>query len=231
MIKKYYIYRITNLINGKTYIGQHQYKDLNDSYMGSGILLRKAQAKYGIENFKKEILYKDIQYRDTADSVEMYTIAKERSIGKAEYNIANGGRSTGKHSKETKRKLSEAHKGKVFSEAHLKKLSEAKKGKHLSEEHRKHMSEAHKGKHLSEETKRKLSRANRGRKFAQSEEAIKHLKDSIQRRKELGTYTNGHRGMHHSEETKRKLSEKFKGRISPNKGRHWKLIDGKRIYY
>lgn len=32
----YYIYKITNLINGNTYIGQHKYKDLNDDYMGSG---------------------------------------------------------------------------------------------------------------------------------------------------------------------------------------------------
>lgn len=32
----YYIYRITNKVNGKTYIGQHKYKDLNDGYMGSG---------------------------------------------------------------------------------------------------------------------------------------------------------------------------------------------------
>lgn len=32
----YYIYRITNNINGKTYIGQHKYKKLNDYYMGSG---------------------------------------------------------------------------------------------------------------------------------------------------------------------------------------------------
>lgn len=32
----YYIYRITNKVNGKTYIGQHKYLDLNDKYKGSG---------------------------------------------------------------------------------------------------------------------------------------------------------------------------------------------------
>ena len=159
----FYIYRITNLVNGKTYIGQHKYKNLNDNYMGSGVHLKRAQKKYGIENFTKEILYKDIQYKDTANSVEIYAIAKERSIGKAEYNIANGGNGPGTCSKETKKKISESHKGKHRSEETKKKISETLKGKTLSEEQKKKISETRKGKHWSEETKKKISTIFKGK--------------------------------------------------------------------
>ena len=198
----YYVYRITNKINSKTYIGQHKYKKLDDNYMGSGKLIRRAQKKYGIENFEKEILYSRIQYKTTADDMEKFAIAKERAIGKAEYNIADGGQggtlrrgktpwNKGKcHSSETKRKISEAKKGKQAWN----------KGKPISDEQRMKISETlkghiawNKGIHRSEETKRKISEARKGRPSSM-------------------------KGKHRSEEAKIKQSEAMKGRQSWKKG-------------
>lgn len=90
-----YIYRITNLVNGKTYIGQHTVRAnrtvTSDTYMGSGVILRKAFTKYGKENFHKEILICGFYTKDEINRLEVEAIINERSLGKAEYNILSGG--------------------------------------------------------------------------------------------------------------------------------------------
>lgn len=86
---EWYIYQIENKINGKTYIGQHL--DRGDKYMGSGSMLWRAYNKYGIENFEKTILESHITSPKEADRLEKLYISKAREIGKAEYNITDGG--------------------------------------------------------------------------------------------------------------------------------------------
>ena len=68
-------------------------------------------------------------------------------------------------SKEIRRKISEAHKGKTHSEKSRRNMSESQKGKTFSEETKRKLSESQKGKSRSEESKRKLSEANKGRKW------------------------------------------------------------------
>ena len=52
----YTVYKITNLVNGKFYIGVHRTDNPNDGYMGSGIAIKEAIKKHGRQNFQKEIL-------------------------------------------------------------------------------------------------------------------------------------------------------------------------------
>ena len=161
----YCIYRITNLINSKTYIGQHKYKKLDDSYMGSGVYIKRAINKYGIENFKKEILVFNISKKEHIDLLEKTFIASERGKGKAEYNIANGGKGSAGHkmSESAKIKLSERSKGNQYHTGHhnseetKRKWSEERKGKNAGKNNPMY------GKHFSEETKRKLSDSHKGK--------------------------------------------------------------------
>lgn len=54
---KYIIYKTTNLQNGKIYIGKHKTTNINDDYLGSGKILKRAIDKYGESSFHKDILF------------------------------------------------------------------------------------------------------------------------------------------------------------------------------
>lgn len=81
------IYKTTNLINGKFYIGKD--KNNNPEYIGSGKLLNQAIEKYGIENFFKEVL-EECNNEIELNEREIYWIKKLNARVRG-YNIASGG--------------------------------------------------------------------------------------------------------------------------------------------
>ncbi|MCB0367963.1 MAG: GIY-YIG nuclease family protein [Bdellovibrionales bacterium] len=87
---KFIIYKITNKLDGKIYIGKHQTLDPNDDYMGSGKRLGYAKEKYGIEHFEKEVLFVyDNEAEMNAKEAELVT--EEFCDREDTYNICLGG--------------------------------------------------------------------------------------------------------------------------------------------
>ena len=86
----YLIYKITNTINNKIYIGKHQTNNKDDGYMGSGKILKRAIEKYGVDKFKKEILFEcatlEEMNQKEADIVDDEFVARLDT-----YNIKLGG--------------------------------------------------------------------------------------------------------------------------------------------
>lgn len=87
---KYTVYKTTNLVNGKQYIGKHATVDPNDEYLGSGVQLLRAIAKYGRQNFVKEVLFA----YDTAEEMnakEAELVTEEIVASSSFYNMCLGG--------------------------------------------------------------------------------------------------------------------------------------------
>jgi hypothetical protein len=122
------IYKITNTVNGKIYIGKDESDDA--LYFGSGILIKKAIKKYGLHNFTKEIIEHNIQDKKLLEKREIFWIEKYNSTDKKiGYNICKGGNGGDTMTNNPNKdiiieKIKNTSKGRVFTEQHIKKLKE-----------------------------------------------------------------------------------------------------------
>lgn len=121
--KYYFTYKVTNIINNKYYLGMHCTNNLDDGYIGSGVVINKAIRKYGKDNFKREILSFYNSCTELVDA-EINLITEEVTRDPMSYNMTIGG--TGgpifkgrKHSEETRKKLSKRAKESSKSPGHL----------------------------------------------------------------------------------------------------------------
>ena len=207
----YYIYEITNLINGKTYIGQRRCpKDKTPEtdvrYMGSGLLIKRAIKKDGVENFIKRILLSNIETIEETNKWEKYYIKKYKEMGKAEYNISDGGQAP--CGEESVKRLSESLKGHKVSDKTKEKMSKRKKG----------LPSPNKGKRMSDETKKKLSIAHKGKpRKPFDEEVVKRISEKLK----------GHKV---SDETRKKISEKTKEKMNTDEIRN-KIKEANKIRF
>lgn len=211
-----YIYKTTNLINGKNYIGQHKANKLDKNYFGSGVIIAKALEKYGAENFKVELIEK-CNDKDELNAKEIYWIKYYNAVTDNNYyNIARGGHYWGKprpfgykFSEEAKLKISRKNKGRKLSEETKKKISASRKGKGL-------------GRVLPEEVRKsigiKISESLTGRKL--SEEHKRHISEGNYKRYEKNS--SPLKGRKLSEEHKNKISS---SRSKSNLGRKWMTND------
>ena len=153
--------------NNKCYVGQTSINPKRRwGFDGSGYkgqVFYNAIKYYGWDNISHVVLCHGLS-EEEVNKMEIALISLFKSTNREEfgYNLQTGGNTAGKHSEESKKKMSEARKGKHLSKEHKNKMSEAHKGKRHSEEHKNKIREAHKGKRHSEETRNKMSEANTG---------------------------------------------------------------------
>ena len=240
-----YVYKITNTVNQKHYIGisihEPETGRIKKHLSGRGSrILANAVKKYGRDAFIYEILEENV-FPTFLPDLEVAYIKKFNTVTPNGYNLTYGGEG-GSLSEETRRKISEAQKGKKrcklseetchkisiaktgykHTEETRRKMSESRKGRKPSAETREKMSRAHRGKSFSNETRKKLSLAHNGKHLSsKTREKISRAKRgkplSEEHREKISRAKRGrpgnHKGKSHSEETREKISRAQRGRV------------------
>jgi group I intron endonuclease len=194
------VYKITNLINNKVYIGQSiniesRWNDhINALNRGdsSCTLLQRAWNKYKQEYFSFEIL--ELCSEDDLDDVEIKYINFYDSVNNG-YNIEPGGNKNKHLSEETKQKIGNANRGRIISDERRLKMSESRTGD----------KNPMYGKTHSKEARNKISEARKGKPGYPRSDYQKECARLANLGKEV------------SEETRKKISEANKGSIPHNK--------------
>lgn len=157
---KYTIYKTTNLVNDKIYIGQHICSCKQCSYMGSGNAVKKAFKKHGLENFKKEILFEFDTFKEMNEK-EAEIVTRNFIEEDSNYNLVTGGKAQGIPCMKTREKLSIAKMNRHVDEKTREKLSIAAKNR--SAETCKKISLSNRGKKRSADIREKMSAAQKGK--------------------------------------------------------------------
>ena len=223
-----YVYKITNTINGKAYIGISVHEPtqgrIKEHLAGRGNrIIARAVKKYGKDAFTYEILEANV-FDELLPDLEVAYIANYNTISPNGYNLTSGGDKHKRLSAETRLKISEKQKGRprTLSEAGRRKISELAKartgdknpcfGRKLSEGHRRKLQDSRKGKPLTESHRRKLSEAHKGK---------KHSDVTRKKLSELNS------GKTLSVRTRQKISEKAKGKKMTKENKQ-KLLEANR---
>ena len=198
-----FVYCWTDHQTQKLYIGSHK-GSLDDGYVCSSKTMMEQYNKRP-SDFTRQIIAESDTYSDMRNLEYKILESVDARKNPYYYNLHNGhGELYCKgHTEETRQKMSESGKRKIFTEDHRRKLSEALKGKTHTEETKQKISKLKKGKTHTEEAKRKISEAGKGRIFSE---------ETRQKISEANKGDNHRRGTKHSEETKRKMSESAKGK-------------------
>ena len=216
------IYKITNIVNGKVYIGQAKdieirWKEHITHSKTRKQILYNAMRKHGIENFNFEILM--LCEEELLDLMEIYYIKQYNSyIGWENnngYNMTTGGSGVRRIviSKKERKRMSEIKKGKYCGDKN------PMFGRHHTEDAKKKVSIANKGRVLSEEHKKKISKANKGKLCGSKHPNYgKHLSSETKNKisNSVKGENNGFYGKRHTAETKEKLSIARSGKNNNN---------------